>query len=434
MVTSRERGGRVARVGRGRRAGSDATRDTTGISLRRFPTLLAAALLAAAWLTAGNVPARAAELVPLPAVGSNPGALEGFKAAPAAAPSGAPLVVVLHGCLMQAADMHAHSGLAELAEELQLYLVYPQQPASNNSMYCFNWFLPENQTRDGGESLSIKQMVDQMRADYSIDGGRVFAVGVSAGAATVANLLAAWPEVFAAGALMAGLPARCAGSLSGAQACQQGSVDRSPQEWGDLVRQASPGYAGSYPRVVLFQGTADAYVAPMNQEELVEQWTDVHGVAAVPTATDTVGGHAHARYDRDGTPVVATFTLAGMGHGMAVGAADPVRPCGQAGAWFEDRGLCSAYWSLSFFGLTGDGGSGDGGSGDGGGGGGGDGGGDDGGLASDGASGTDARAGAGGTPPGGCGCATGRGAPGVWGAALLGLWLALRLSRRGRTA
>jgi hypothetical protein len=34
---------------------------------------------------------------------------------------------------------------------------------ANNPNACFNWFEPEHATRDRGEALSIRQMIDKVR-------------------------------------------------------------------------------------------------------------------------------------------------------------------------------------------------------------------------------------------------------------------------------
>jgi len=69
-------------------------------------------------------------------------------------------------------------------------------------------------------------------------------------------MLATCPSAFAAGAIMAGLPYRCATDVSGAFACQNPGVRSPRRQWGDLVRGASK-HAGPWPRVQIWQGTSD---------------------------------------------------------------------------------------------------------------------------------------------------------------------------------
>src|SRR5690606_27291079 len=99
-----------------------------------------------------------------------------------------------------------------------------------------------------GEALSIKQMVDNALASHNLDPARVFVTGLSAGAAMAAVMLATYPDVFAGGSIVAGIPYRCAPETS-PYLCMFLAVDKTPAAWGNLVRSASSGYGGPWPRV-----------------------------------------------------------------------------------------------------------------------------------------------------------------------------------------
>jgi len=284
--------------------------------------------------------------------GSNPGALRMFTYVPGAMPAGpAPLVVVLHGCSLTAAEFAAASGWNDLADRKRFYVIYPQQSAANNQYACFNWFEPGDTGRDKGEALSIVQMMDQMAKDHAVDPTRVFATGLSAGAAMVVALGAAYPDRFAGLAPMAGIPYGCATSAVSGVSCMKG-VDKAATEWGALARKAYPSYGGAYPVVSLFHGTADSMVAFACENELAEQWTDLHGADATPDVEDSVGAHAHKVYkDKQGAAVVETFALQGMDHGVAV---DPGSGEGQGGktTWFSfDVDLWAPYHAAKLWGL-----------------------------------------------------------------------------------
>src|SRR5262249_28918302 len=152
---------------------------------------------------------------------------------------------------------------------------------------------------------SIKEMVDKMKADHTIDPKRVFVTGLSGGGAMTALLLAVWPDIFSGGAIFAGIPYGCATSKKTTDEAQNCLKDytgtnaylpRTPQQWGDLVRAADPGFAGPYPRVSIWHGTADFVVNNKNQAELVKQWTDANGIDQNPDATDTVDGFPHKEF------------------------------------------------------------------------------------------------------------------------------------------
>src|SRR3954449_2871493 len=102
---------------------------------------------------------RLTELTPS---GSNPGALRMMAYAPPGLPSGAPLVVVLHGCTQNAAGYDRGAGWSTLADRHGFALLFPEQDRANNANLCFNWFQHADVTRGQGEVLSIRQMIGRM--------------------------------------------------------------------------------------------------------------------------------------------------------------------------------------------------------------------------------------------------------------------------------
>ena len=123
------------------------------------------------------------------------------------------MVVVMHGCKQNARTYAEESGWIHLADKLHVGLAMPEQVRADNQNFCFNWFQPGDITRDQGEALSIKQMVDQMESDHSIDPKQVYVTGLSAGGAMTSVMLATYPEVFAGDGIVAGLPYGCADNL-----------------------------------------------------------------------------------------------------------------------------------------------------------------------------------------------------------------------------
>lgn len=304
-----------------------------------------------------------AGLTQVTSFGTNPGNLNMYKYVPAGVPANAPLVVALHGCT-QTASAYQGAGWNALADVLKFYVVYPEQKSANNSSSCFNWFELGDIARGQGEALSIKQMVDNMKANHSINSGRVFVTGLSAGAAMTGVMAATYPDVFAGAAIMAGLPYKCATSMSAAFTCMSPGVDKTPAQWGDLVRSAYSGYAGPWPKISIWHGTSDYTVAVMNATEQMQQWTNVHGIDQTADVSETVAGYPHKVYkDSAGNARVETYELTSMGHGTAV---DPQftfpgssAGCGTAGAYLLDVNICSTWYAATFFGLASGGGGGD---------------------------------------------------------------------------
>lgn len=288
--------------------------------------------------------ASSSESLEVTGFGSNPGALKMWASLPARPAARPGLVVALHGCTQTAAE-YAKAGWDTFGARYGFYVLYPEV---TSGVKCFGWYETANTRRGSGQAASIAQAVDYLKAKYGIDASRVFITGLSAGGGMTASMLAAYPDVFAAGATMAGLPAGCASTIGDSGSCQ-GGADKSAAQWASLVRSAAPSGTTKWPRVAVWNGDADYTVNAKNLTELMEQWTEVNGVDAQADATSAVGRATRREYrDASGRTRVETWTVSGMGHGTAVA---PSQGCGSTGAFVLDVGVCSTEWSVRFFGL-----------------------------------------------------------------------------------
>ncbi|MBS1647969.1 MAG: PHB depolymerase family esterase [Bacteroidetes bacterium] len=282
--------------------------------------------------------------------GSNPGNLNMYSYVPAGITSKAPLVVVMHGCTQTASVVAVQSGWNTMADRHHFCVVYPEQNAANNSNNCFNWFVSGDINRNQGEASSIKQMVDYMKGHYLIDSTQIFVTGLSAGACMTNVMMACYPDVFKAGAPMSGAPYR-----AGAAALYGYTTTITPQQWGDSVRAAYPTYAGAYPKVVVFQGSADPVVNPQNEIEIMKQWTNVQGASQTPTtSTTTFNGGIYVMqntYNNSISEVVETYTLMGLGHALALDTGTCYQQCGQIGTYAYNVYFSSTFWAAYFFGI-----------------------------------------------------------------------------------
>jgi poly(hydroxyalkanoate) depolymerase family esterase len=310
--------------------------------------------------TAGNLggaPPGDGALVEVSGFGSNPGQLRMLEFIPDTSPAGAPLVVALHGCTQTAGGYDHGTGWSTLATRRGFALLLPEQRAANNANRCFNWFEPGHTRRDRGEAASIRQMVAHMISRHRLDPKRVFVTGLSAGGAMTSVMLATYPEVFAAGAILAGLPHGAAQSMPEAFEAMATGRPRPAAERAAAVRDASP-HRGPWPRVAVWHGDADITVRPANATEILKQWRALHGLEGAPE-TGTALGRAH-RVELwrgpDGTPLVEHHAIAGMGHGVPIaqgtGAGDGDAPLGAAAPFILDVGVASTAAIAGFFGLA----------------------------------------------------------------------------------
>lgn len=300
--------------------------------------------------------------------GSNPGNLRMFSHVPSGAKRPAPLIVVLHGCKQRATTFARDAGWLALADSSELTLLLPEQKGlpsylydyyvfpwvmtwfgANNQNACFNWFESEDTTRDRGEALSIRQMIDAMVQRHSVDPSRVYIVGLSAGGAMAAAMLATYPELFRGGAVVAGIPYGCADTVSKALQCMNPGIDLTANDWGTRVRGTTGGET-RFPPVSIWHGTADTRVLPRNREELVDQWTALHGIPSTSVRTERTGRIERKVYTDDaGVPQVESVSVEGHGHAFPI---DGTTACGRSGDFVVSAGVCAAREIARFWGLV----------------------------------------------------------------------------------
>ncbi|MGO8078856.1 extracellular catalytic domain type 1 short-chain-length polyhydroxyalkanoate depolymerase [Rhizobium leguminosarum] len=289
------------------------------------------------------------DLVTLDAFGSNPGTLGGYTYLPSKRGKNMALVVVLHGCTQTAAGYDIGSGWSRLAEDYGFALLFPEQRRANNPNLCFNWFNPEDISRDHGEVFSIRQMIAKVAAEHGIDGRRVFVTGLSAGGAMAAAMLAAYPDVFAGGAIIAGLPYASAATIPEAFDRMRGHGGPTGKELERRLRNASE-HKGPWPTLSLWQGTADRTVVPSNANAIVEQWRNIHGVDASPGRVEDIGRHQRKVWtDAHGVDVIELYTITGMDHGTPL---DVGTGYGESGPFMLDVGISSTVEIARSWGLV----------------------------------------------------------------------------------
>ena len=287
--------------------------------------------------------------------GSNPGNLKMFQYQPKAFKTKRPLVVVLHGCIQNAEEMAKLTGWNKLADEHDFSIVYPQQNQLNNLQNCFNWFQPDDVTKDKGEVASIKQMIDFAIAKNTVDTDRIFVVGISAGGAMASALMALYPETFKAGAIMSGIAYGAATNLMTGLSAMQGNIKKSGQEWSELIKQQHPSYEGNYPKVAVFHGSDDPAVKETNAEEIVKQWTTVHQIDTVPkiikrfSNNDDVTAYYYGKKKNKQT--VIRYSIHNLGHALAVDPGKNLKQGGTISKYAIDKDFHSSYWAACFFGL-----------------------------------------------------------------------------------
>lgn len=268
-----------------------------------------------------------------------------------------PMIVMLHGCTQTVSDFAAGTQMNTLADQKQFIVVYPQQSSLANSSLCWNWFYPANQYRDSGEAGiigGITQAVEQDTIDWTINTHQVYLAGLSAGAAMSVIMGAAYPDLYAAIGVHSGLEYQAATSAAGALVAQRnGGPD--PVTQGDAAYRTMGSNAHVVP-VIVFHGTADTVVAPINGDQVVRQWMETdaqasggfyHATFAAPSTTTSgqvTGGYSYTVRtwnDAGGKQIQAYWTINGMGHAWSGGSS--------AGSFTDPAGPSATQAMYTFF-------------------------------------------------------------------------------------
>ncbi|HEU5369449.1 MAG TPA: PHB depolymerase family esterase [Ktedonobacterales bacterium] len=282
-----------------------------------------------------------------------------FVYTPAGYQTGAvvPLFVMLHGCLQTPSDFAAGTQMDALADAHQFIVVYPQQTSKYNSSECWNWFLSADQSRGSGEPAiiaGIVQTVEQTTSRWSIDTHRVYVAGISAGAAMTVILGATYPDIFAAIGVHSGLEYKAATSAGGALVAQMNGGP-SPTQQGQAAYNAMGSRAREVPTIV-FHGSADTVVYPINGNQVVQQWMETDYLASngvynpafcCPNTTidgAVIGGHTFNEFiwnDANGHEVQEYWFVYGMGHAWSGGST--------AGSFTDPFGPSASQAMYTFF-------------------------------------------------------------------------------------
>lgn len=263
-----------------------------------------------------------------------------------------PLYVMLHGCTQDANQFATGTQMNFLADEEEFLVLYPEQTSSANSNKCWNWFEPAHQSRGSGEPSVIAGMVNQVKNNYSINGEKVYVSGLSAGGAMSVIMGVTYPDIFSGIGVGAGLEYKAATSMMNAFAAMSNGGPN-PQNQGRIAYDAMGQYAKPIP-VIVFHGTSDYTVAPINGDQVISQWAVTNDLAQngledgwIDDQPDAVanlsvpGGRNYTVSDyenRDGKVFMKKVIVQNMGHAWSGGSSqgsytDPQGPNASRMMW-----------------------------------------------------------------------------------------------------
>ena len=252
-----------------------------------------------------------------------------------------PMMVMLHAGAQDPDIFASETQMNEQADARGFFVLYPDQPYTANYTKCWNWFLTADQTRGSGEPAIIAGITTQVMSQYSIDESRVYVSGLGAGGAMAVIMGATYPDLYSGIGVAEGLEYKAATSTYSAYLSMI-SGGPSPATQGQLAYNAMGNYADVIP-VIVFQGSADTTVYPVNGNQVISQWAKTNDLADDGTANNSIddtadttitgtvnvpNGKSYTQYiyeDGNGNTVMEKYIVNGMGYAWSGGSADGVK-------------------------------------------------------------------------------------------------------------
>ena len=236
---------------------------------------------------------------PLAKFGSNPGALDALRPCPDDLAPGAALVVVLHGCTQNAAGYDRGSGWSSLPTATASPCSIPSRPARTITTSASTGISPADARRGQARRCRSARWSRAWSSRTTSTRARIFVTGLSAGGAMTSVMLATYPDVFAGGAMIAGLPFATANNVArgvrpharprrAAQATS--SADAGRQGLAIIADRGRPCRCGT--------ARSDITVDPVNADDIVDQWRALHGVDGAAGEAETVDGYRREQLAR----------------------------------------------------------------------------------------------------------------------------------------
>ena len=248
----------------------------------------------------------------------------------------APLVVMTHGCQTTAEQQMRSTLYNHVAERAGIVMLYPDVNAAEVAQpgplaRCWRFFDPASWHRGSGDAAAIAGMTRRVMGRWHVDRRRVYMVGMSAGSFMTSIMAAAYPDLYAAVAIMAGGAYADSGCLFGAPGMPV-------RESARLARREMGSRARVVPRMVM-GGDADQGISPACADKALAQGLRTDNLvlgrrqtrpialraASVRTVRKSGGYTSTVRTYRDpaGCVIGERWLIHGMNHFWSGGSRDP---------------------------------------------------------------------------------------------------------------
>jgi poly(hydroxyalkanoate) depolymerase family esterase len=247
-----------------------------------------------------------------------------------------PLVVMTHGCQTTAEEQLHATRYNGVAEREGFIVLYPDTTAGHAAQpgplrNCWRFFDPNSWHRDSGDAGAIAGMTRAVMERWRVDARRVYMVGISAGGFMTSIMSAAYPDLFAATAVVA------AGAYAD-PTCLFVGPGIPAAESARLARQEMGARARVVPRMIM-GGDADQGIPPACANKALEQGLRTNNLviggeqeSPIPLAPASVREEPNpdgydstvsAYRDADGCLIGEAWSIHGMNHFWPGGSTDP---------------------------------------------------------------------------------------------------------------
>lgn len=223
-------------------------------------------------------------------------------------PTTARVVVVLHGCFQSSASMTLGTGMNLIADQENLAVIYPQAPEGSNAYDCWNWYEPENQTPTHGQLKDLRDRIQNVVTSLGLKNPKLYLMGLSAGGAEIAGLIACFPNDFTGAGIHSGVSYGLAQNVAEAET---------------LLRDGPSGVSTQGPchpadfkgRLIVIQGTADQVVHPSHADRIITDFVSSKPPTKKETVRDSSGLYTVADFtDMQGKTRGRLIQVSGLGH------------------------------------------------------------------------------------------------------------------------
>ena len=248
----------------------------------------------------------------------------------------APLLVAVHGCGTTAEQQMRVSLYNRLAERKGFVVLYPDVDVVGQNLpgplnQCWKFPDPTSYFRGTGDAAAIADMTYFAMDERSVNPERVYLAGISAGGLMTSIEAAAYPDLYAAVAIMSS-----AGYADGP--CFTNGVGIPAEASALLAHTVMGEHARVVPRMVLggdadlafpWNCTSKALDSGLRTNNLVLSGSQTEPIPLSPTSTkerQVPGGRSYtvSRYrDPDGGLAGESWRIHGMGHFWSGGTTDP---------------------------------------------------------------------------------------------------------------